>query len=229
MGSAPRELAPGRSNAYRDIGGSASPSPSGAAIEGRRSDQRLAGVPLHRPEIARGPEIAPVRSLEHSRPPPQIGEVPPFVRVGPGHGDPGELASRRIISVLPSRPVLSTKIGDSQGESDESSIRRSASRVRAARFLLSTAVNLHTGVSDEVRLTQWEPTASAVRPAQHRAAHGAGLRERGRRGGRSGEQFLTETAPARPPARPAHSPWQRAALREGVSRSSTLAWGPRPE
>ena len=42
------------------------------------------------------------------------------------------------------------------------------------------------------------------------------------------EQFLTETAPARPRARPAQSPWQRAALREGVSRSSTLAWGPRP-
>ncbi|HEY7151615.1 MAG TPA: hypothetical protein VH391_08030 [Solirubrobacterales bacterium] len=41
------------------------------------------------------------------------------------------------------------------------------------------------------------------------------------------EQFLTETAPVRPRPRPAQSPWQRAALQEGVSRSSTLAWGPR--
>lgn len=40
------------------------------------------------------------------------------------------------------------------------------------------------------------------------------------------EQFLAETTP--PPARagPIQSPWQRAALREGVSRSAPLAWGP---
>ena len=43
------------------------------------------------------------------------------------------------------------------------------------------------------------------------------------------EQFLAETAPAHSPAGPAQSLWQRAALQEGVSRSSTLAWGPRPE
>ncbi|MGH2963845.1 MAG: hypothetical protein ACRDMH_00475 [Solirubrobacterales bacterium] len=43
------------------------------------------------------------------------------------------------------------------------------------------------------------------------------------------EQFLAETAPAHTPACPTQSPWQRAALQEGVSRSSTLAWGPRPE
>ena len=41
------------------------------------------------------------------------------------------------------------------------------------------------------------------------------------------EQFLAETAPAHRPAGSTQSPWQRAALREGVSRSQELAWGPR--
>jgi hypothetical protein len=38
------------------------------------------------------------------------------------------------------------------------------------------------------------------------------------------ERFLTETAP--PPGTPSQSPWQRAALQEGVSRSMDLAWRP---
>jgi hypothetical protein len=40
------------------------------------------------------------------------------------------------------------------------------------------------------------------------------------------ERFLAETAPA-PAAADRQSPWQRTALREGVSRSVELAWGPR--
>lgn len=38
------------------------------------------------------------------------------------------------------------------------------------------------------------------------------------------ERFLADTAPV-PAARPTGSRWQRAALEEGVSRSSHLAWG----
>jgi hypothetical protein len=41
------------------------------------------------------------------------------------------------------------------------------------------------------------------------------------------EQFLIETAPAPRREPPAPSPWQRAALHEGVSRSVPLAWGRR--
>jgi hypothetical protein len=41
------------------------------------------------------------------------------------------------------------------------------------------------------------------------------------------ERFMADTAPARPEATPGLTPWQRAALREGVSRSAPLAWGPR--
>jgi hypothetical protein len=41
------------------------------------------------------------------------------------------------------------------------------------------------------------------------------------------ERFLSETSPAPAEARPTQSPWQRAALEDGVSRSATLAWGPR--
>jgi len=41
------------------------------------------------------------------------------------------------------------------------------------------------------------------------------------------ERFLAETAPTPAPAPPERSAWQQAALREGVSRSATLAWGPR--
>ena len=41
------------------------------------------------------------------------------------------------------------------------------------------------------------------------------------------EQFLAETAPAPTKATASPTPWQRAALQEGVSRSATLAWGPR--
>ena len=37
------------------------------------------------------------------------------------------------------------------------------------------------------------------------------------------ERFLADTASARPRARPVPSPWQRAALQEGVSRSVVLA------
>jgi hypothetical protein len=37
------------------------------------------------------------------------------------------------------------------------------------------------------------------------------------------ERFLADTAPATPRARAEPSPWQRAALREGVSRSVALA------
>jgi len=40
------------------------------------------------------------------------------------------------------------------------------------------------------------------------------------------EQFLAETAPAPRVTTASPSPWQRAALREGVSRPATLAWGP---
>jgi hypothetical protein len=40
------------------------------------------------------------------------------------------------------------------------------------------------------------------------------------------EQFLAETTPTPTPAGPVQSPWQRAALRDGVSRSAPLAWGP---
>lgn len=40
------------------------------------------------------------------------------------------------------------------------------------------------------------------------------------------EQFLADTAAAPPRDAPGQSPWQRAALREGVSRSIPLAWGP---
>jgi hypothetical protein len=40
------------------------------------------------------------------------------------------------------------------------------------------------------------------------------------------ERFLADTAPAPGEARTGQSPWQRAALREGVSRSAGLAWGP---
>jgi hypothetical protein len=40
------------------------------------------------------------------------------------------------------------------------------------------------------------------------------------------EQFLADTSPAAPGARREQSPWQRAALREGVARSTTLAWEP---
>jgi hypothetical protein len=36
------------------------------------------------------------------------------------------------------------------------------------------------------------------------------------------EQFLTETTPAAPPVEPAQSPWQRAALHEGVSARGQL-------
>jgi hypothetical protein len=39
------------------------------------------------------------------------------------------------------------------------------------------------------------------------------------------EQFLADTAPAPAPAAALHSPWQRAALLEGVSRAQLLAWG----
>jgi hypothetical protein len=39
------------------------------------------------------------------------------------------------------------------------------------------------------------------------------------------EQFLAETAPTPHPAAGSQSSWQRVALREGVSRSTTLAWG----
>ena len=41
------------------------------------------------------------------------------------------------------------------------------------------------------------------------------------------ERFLAETAPAPGATEPQQSPWQLAALREGVSRSAELAWGPR--
>jgi hypothetical protein len=41
------------------------------------------------------------------------------------------------------------------------------------------------------------------------------------------EQFLAETAPAPSRATASPAPWQRAALQEGVSRSVSLAWGPR--
>ena len=41
------------------------------------------------------------------------------------------------------------------------------------------------------------------------------------------ERFLAETAPTPAAAGLERSPWQQAALREGVSRSATLAWGPR--
>lgn len=41
------------------------------------------------------------------------------------------------------------------------------------------------------------------------------------------ERFLADTAPPRHRAGPTPSPWQRAALREGVSRSAALAWGAR--
>jgi hypothetical protein len=40
------------------------------------------------------------------------------------------------------------------------------------------------------------------------------------------EQFLADTAPVAAPLQPTPSAWQRAALREGVSRSADLAWGP---
>lgn len=43
------------------------------------------------------------------------------------------------------------------------------------------------------------------------------------------EQFLADTAPAVPAARGEQRPWQQAALREGVARSTTLAWGANPE
>jgi hypothetical protein len=36
------------------------------------------------------------------------------------------------------------------------------------------------------------------------------------------EQFIPDTAPAAPERRPEQSPWERAALREGVSRSEGL-------
>ncbi|HKH13559.1 MAG TPA: hypothetical protein VKA47_02780 [Solirubrobacterales bacterium] len=39
------------------------------------------------------------------------------------------------------------------------------------------------------------------------------------------EQFLADTAPAPTPAASTASPWQRAALLEGVSRAQLLAWG----
>ena len=41
------------------------------------------------------------------------------------------------------------------------------------------------------------------------------------------ERFLAETAPTPAAAGFEPSPWQRAGLREGVSRSATLVWGPR--
>jgi len=41
------------------------------------------------------------------------------------------------------------------------------------------------------------------------------------------ERFTADTAPAPPRSAQTQSPWQRAALREGVSRSQELAWGPR--
>jgi hypothetical protein len=42
------------------------------------------------------------------------------------------------------------------------------------------------------------------------------------------ERFLADTAPPpRRPAAPPPSPWQQAALREGVSRSAALAWSAR--
>jgi hypothetical protein len=43
------------------------------------------------------------------------------------------------------------------------------------------------------------------------------------------EQFLVETAPA-PESRPAQSPWQRAALEEGIAarQVSGFAWGHAP-
>ena len=40
------------------------------------------------------------------------------------------------------------------------------------------------------------------------------------------ERFTADTA-APPRSAQTQSPWQRAALREGVSRSQELAWGPR--
>jgi hypothetical protein len=39
------------------------------------------------------------------------------------------------------------------------------------------------------------------------------------------EQFLADTAPAPAPAAAPQSPWQRAALLDGVSRAQLLAWG----
>jgi hypothetical protein len=39
------------------------------------------------------------------------------------------------------------------------------------------------------------------------------------------EQFLADTAPAAAPPTTTQSRWQRAALEEGVSRASLLAWG----
>ncbi len=38
------------------------------------------------------------------------------------------------------------------------------------------------------------------------------------------ERFLAETAPPPTGAPPQQNPWQRAGLREGVSRSAELAW-----
>ena len=43
------------------------------------------------------------------------------------------------------------------------------------------------------------------------------------------EQFLAETAPAPPAAGPAQSPWQRAALREAISRSHGARAATSPE
>jgi hypothetical protein len=40
------------------------------------------------------------------------------------------------------------------------------------------------------------------------------------------ERFLEDTAPSPSQAARPQSPWQRAALREGVTRSVDLAWGP---
>jgi hypothetical protein len=44
------------------------------------------------------------------------------------------------------------------------------------------------------------------------------------------EQFLADTAPAPGPSRPAASPWQRAALEEGISarQVSAAVWGHSP-
>jgi hypothetical protein len=39
------------------------------------------------------------------------------------------------------------------------------------------------------------------------------------------EQFLADTAPAPAPRAASQSPWQRAALLEGVTRAQLLAWG----
>ena len=80
------------------------------------------------------------------------------------------------------------------------------------------------------------PTIELVWPARHPAGGGREAEQPAGLGSEAAaivaalEQFLVDTAPAPRSAGPAQSPWQRAALEEGIAarQVSGFAWGHAP-